>query len=534
MEDRLFMTEKITITPNEVRGLGNIVSEKNYKNFLPVDCRLHEPQQATVNGVTRDVFLVDMSPAGTLVDTYVSVDGPSIVDLDDEEIVFTVALYQDNGVRVTNVPLTCLTPDGEVVNATSNQYGYATFTLPNVYSEGRYTFTFASQTIIIQDNQRFDNAYRNHSLLVVSDDGEYYFDLISVENPIQTGSVSHLISRFCVDGIGVPSSTVYFFEEFTKSVLKGSASLESFVSGETTTLSAELKDTDGSAVQEAPVYFFMESDSSVYDILLTVSKSQVMMGETITFTVTALDENGYGVPGAEFKLKKGQEVIGTVTTNGDGKVTYDYAGEGSGDFIFYASYVSGISSISEAKYIIDAYTYGTKIDHFLTNEPSIPRITSDGNKITLYSYDTDGADGYASTPVLFDRVFDPGDKWEFQTQIDTLTDISIVAVVGYPATAQSGATIITAGHDPRVTSEAGADDPDNTAFVKGTDVEFITHTFAADDLLTISNNGNTISFSTNDTRIGSVNSPNYPYYIGFMVTSEAPQFFEDITIKKYN
>lgn len=526
------MTEKITLTPGDVRGLGNIVSHKTEKNFLPVDCRIHTPQQATVDGVTRDVFLVDMSPAGTLVDTYITVDGPSIVELSDEEITFNVALYRSDGVRVKSVPLVCMTGDS-VLEVTSNQYGYAEFTVPNTFTEGWYTFTFASQTIVVQDDVRFDNAYRNHSFVVVDDAGEYYFDLISVENPIQTGSVSHLISRFCVDGVGVPASTVYFFEEYVKSVLRCSASLESFVSGETTVLSGELKDIDGSAVQEAPVYFFMESDSTISRATLSSASSQVMPGETITLTVTALDENGYGVPGCLFRLKKGSVEIGYVTTGDDGKATFDYTGEGAGTFILSASYITGgTEGFTASKLIVDSFTYGTDISQFLPNEPTIPRITSDGNCITVYSYDSDGGDGYADIPILFDHVFNSGDKWYFDTTIATPTDISIVAVVGYPANSESEATIITAGHDPRVTDEAGADDPDNTAFVKGTDVEFITHAFTTDDSLRISNNGNSISFKINNTEIDTVNSPNYPYYVGFMATNESPQFFNYVRIIK--
>lgn len=537
MEDRLFMTEKITLTPGEVRGLGNIVSHKTEKNFLPVDCRIHTPQQATVNGVTRDVFLVDMSPAGTLVDTYITVDGPSIVELSDEEITFNVALHRSDGVRVKSVPLVCMTGDS-VLEVTSDQYGYAEFTVPNTFTEGLYTFTFASQTIVIQDSVRFDNAYRNHSFVVVGDSGESYFDLLCPDSPIQTGGVAHLISRFCVDGVGIPGSTLYFFEEFTKSVLKGSASLENFVSGETTTLSAELKDTDGSAVQEAPVYFFMEADGEVYAAYLTLSKSRLMLGETCTVTVTAVDSKGYGVPGTIFRFAKatGSLDFPQVTTGADGKATYTYTSTGAGDLTFRAESVNATHfKTSDYVTIEDCYTYGTDISHFLTLEPSIPRISTDGNRITLYSYDADGEDGYASTPVLFDHVFNSDDELLFETTIDTPTDISIVAVAGYPATNESEGGFVIGGHDPRVTSEAGADDPDNTAFINPDsmgELWFISHTFAANDklIITIENGG--AMFDVNDSTLSTTQLPNSQFYIGFMVTNESPQFFKDITIKK--
>lgn len=531
------MTEKITLTPNEVRGLGNIVSEKTEKNFLPVDCRIHAPQQATVNGVTRDVFLVDMSPAGTLVDTYITVDGPSIVELSDEEITFNVALHRSDGVRVKTVPLVCMTGDS-VLEVTSDDYGYAEFTVPNTFEEGRYTFTFASQTIVVQDGVRFDNAYHNHSFVVVGDSGESYFELMCPDNQIQMNAVAHLIGRFCVDGVGIPGSTLYFFEEFTKSVLRCSASVESFVSGETSVLSVECKDSDGSAVQEAPVYFFVESDSEVYDILLTASKSQVMMGETSIFTVTAIDEKGRGVPGVSIKIMKHTSTptqLASVTTGADGTATYTYTGTGAGDFEVQAE-GSDPPRYSNYVEISDYFTTGTDISGFLANEPAIPRISSDGNKITLYSYDTDGADGYASTPVLFNHIFNSSDDWVFETTIDTPTDISIVAVVGYPATSESEGTFIIAGHDPRVTSEAGADDPDNTAFINPDsmgEVWFISHTFATNDKLRITLGNGFLQVSVNNTDIDYRPWSGAPlqYYIGFMVTNESPQFFKDITIK---
>lgn len=529
------MTEKITLTPGDVRGLGNIVSHKTEKNFLPVDCRIHTPQQATVDGLTRDVFLVDMSPTGTLVDTYITVDGPSIVELSDEEITFNVALYRSDGVRVKSVPLVCMTGDS-VLEVTSDQYGYAEFTVPNTFTEGWYTFTFASQTIVVQDDVRFDNAYRNHSFVVVDDVGEYYFDLIGVENPIQTGSVSHLISRFCVDGVGVPASTVYFFEEYVKSVLRGLASLESFQSGDAVTLSAELKDTDGSAVQEAQVYFFMQNeDSEPYDAILSVSKSQVMVGESIVFTATVVDENGFGVPYVPIDLydctngTADEELISSLVTGADGTATYTYNGTGNGDLAFYLNDGSG-TLWSDDVYIEDCFTYGTDITQFLLNEPATPRISSDGNRIILDGY-ADGSSGYSDVPVILDHVFTTGDKWIMETTIDTPTDVSIVVTVGYPSSVQPGAMPITGGHDSRLTD-------DDELFVReGTGTpSTLPHTVTANDKLVVRcTDGSGAYFFINDYDEGWIDYAEISassYYIGFMLTQTSPQFFKDIKIKK--
>ena len=49
------MVEKITITPTEVRGLGNILSPKNSSDFSPYISHINQTTD-TINGVTTTVY----------------------------------------------------------------------------------------------------------------------------------------------------------------------------------------------------------------------------------------------------------------------------------------------------------------------------------------------------------------------------------------------------------------------------------------------------------------------------------------------
>ena len=86
------MTDKITLLPRMVRGLGNIVVAKTVDNFLP---RTGRVMQDTVNGINRTVFRVQHEGV-SMTPVYLDVTAPSVVDVSAENITFTVALKKES------------------------------------------------------------------------------------------------------------------------------------------------------------------------------------------------------------------------------------------------------------------------------------------------------------------------------------------------------------------------------------------------------------------------------------------------------
>lgn len=60
------MVEKIIVNPQKVRGLGNIVLEKDSEDFVEYLCDISEDVE-TINGVLEDVFTLSPNGGGSTV-----------------------------------------------------------------------------------------------------------------------------------------------------------------------------------------------------------------------------------------------------------------------------------------------------------------------------------------------------------------------------------------------------------------------------------------------------------------------------------
>lgn len=162
------MVEKIIIAPQKVRGLGNIIMEKDSEDFVEYLCDISEDVE-TINGVLEEVFTLspDSSHSYALAfgsSSYVAVGGSAEVSV----------TLTDGGVAVSGSVVT-FTGGSSTVTATTNSSGVATATI-SVTEDSTITASFnnvtATCTVTVQTGVYYANDFSDSSTLSDFTDGQ--------------------------------------------------------------------------------------------------------------------------------------------------------------------------------------------------------------------------------------------------------------------------------------------------------------------------------------------------------------------------
>ena len=247
--------DKITVIPEDVRGLGNIVSPKSTGDFNVSDGTISSASDSTYGTVYSLSYLTG---------SYLVYGGSRWVTPSDTTFSVSVTLkkHSDDS-AISSVSVSCLINDTTTLTATTNSSGVASFSIPvtDGLCEYKLLFKYAGTNSI---------AGCFVGALVHTGSDSFDLDLIADKNIIQTDENSILVASVTGtdcngETVGVAGQTVYFYEEYVLGVrLTGSASI--IQSGETSVLTGQLIDTeDGSLVRKSgeTVYFYNITDNGI-------------------------------------------------------------------------------------------------------------------------------------------------------------------------------------------------------------------------------------------------------------------------------
>ena len=225
------MTEKIIVSPQRVRALGDVVSPKEVSDFDKVSCTLSSSSDTVYGTVYSESYLA----GSTLSLVY---DG--LIGSGTESFTVSATLNDSSGSAISSVSV-YLSLNGVVTSATTNGSGVATFNVSTVEGATEYLFK-----VYYTGTGSVCGSYAYGCVRVGDVTG---LTLNGSPSVIQSGDKSNIWAKLTGTG-NLQGALVKFYEVWTPSIrLSGDKSV--IQSGDSVDFTAQLVDSDGSLVREA-------------------------------------------------------------------------------------------------------------------------------------------------------------------------------------------------------------------------------------------------------------------------------------------
>lgn len=296
--------QEYTVQPQEVRGLGNVIPERESEDFEVYTSSVTSSTEE-VNGVTRTVFTMEMSNYSLLL----SLSETSITY--GESVIFTATITDAEGNPVVSDTISFYNGSTLIGTGTTDSNGVATYTASNlavgnysinaVYSDGSVSVTSATVSLTVNtigttiSVTGSDITYGNNVVLTgVLSIGSGYSVAIYQDNVLIDTVTTTTDGAFTCTVTGLNVSSYVF-----KAVYAGSSIYSS--SQATVTINV---------VNIIPT------------ITLTTSSGTALKGETYVLSGNLTDVGS----GASVKLYNGTSLVDTVTTGSNGNFTKTITG----------------------------------------------------------------------------------------------------------------------------------------------------------------------------------------------------------------
>ena len=236
------MTEKIIVSPQRVRCLGDVVSPKAVSDFDKVSCTLSSSSDTVYGTVYSESYLA----GSTLSLVY---DG--LIGSETESFTVSATLKDSGGSAITSVTVYCSVNGGSAVSATTDSSGVATFTISTTEGVSEYKFR-----VYYEGTGSVCGSYAYGCVRVGDVTG---LTLNGSPSVIQSGDKSNIWAKLTGTG-NLQGALVKFYEAWTPGI-RLSADKSIIQSGDTVDFTAQLVDSDGSLVREAghTVNFYIDS-----------------------------------------------------------------------------------------------------------------------------------------------------------------------------------------------------------------------------------------------------------------------------------
>ena len=237
------MTEKIIVSPQRVRCLGDVVDPKSVSDFDRVACTLASSTDASYGTVYSESFL-----AGSTLDLVY--DG--LIGSDVDSFSVSATLKDSGGSAISSVSV-YLSLNGVVTSATTNGSGVATFNVSTVEGATEYLFK-----VYYTGTGSVCGSYAYGCVRVGDVTGLTVNGSPSV---IQSGDKLNIWAKLTGTG-NLQGALVKFYEDWTPSIrLSGDKSV--IQSGDSVDFTAQLCDSDGSLIRESGhnITFGVEQDT---------------------------------------------------------------------------------------------------------------------------------------------------------------------------------------------------------------------------------------------------------------------------------
>ena len=355
--------DRIVLTPEHVRGLGNIIGDKSIGDFAGRYCTVSSATD-TVGGQSESVWKTTRTNQAYSL----SVDYPVKVSTNTD---FDVSVSVSSG----TVFFYCIW--NNEVYSTDSKVSSHTFSLPAVMS-GRNTVTvYCSST----DG---GSVLASRSVPIIIDDTSSTVKVVDTLNLTESGMSTDVFAEYKVGDVGVPWNTVYFYEVYDK-LLRWLRSNPSMVESDSTVdVGALLVDSDGSRVPNETVYFY-EAYEGVR-INLTRNVNILESGDTLSLSAKVRDGDESIITGEAVSFYRNGELLGTGESDSTGVATYEYTGTGfDGEGVsFTAEYGDGVSrGVNVADYILyDSGVTGSAVDKYTYGSNITRSVSENGTKFT--------------------------------------------------------------------------------------------------------------------------------------------------------
>ena len=247
--------EKIVITPNEVRALGNIVSHKSKNDFIGSKI---SQGTATVQGITSTVYTSTYLPLSKL-----TVEGPHQLN-SDKTLTLNVTVKDNRNRPIHSGRVYCKVSETKTYSASINSNGEAILKIPSM-PDGRYTLK-----VYYLGTTDISGSFRNFT--VVWGD-ELLLKLFTNNDAFMKDEFTEFFGSLTASDVGVPGVQVDFYEEFILSFIRANASKKIFQADETVDVTARVSDEDGSGIAEQLVEFY-----ETFNINFTLNASPSIIG----------------------------------------------------------------------------------------------------------------------------------------------------------------------------------------------------------------------------------------------------------------
>lgn len=239
------MTEKIIVSPVRVRALGDVVSPKSSQDFVPYGCTVSSSTDSTYGTVFTEAYLAK-STLSLVYDRWISSE--------TESFTISATLKNSSGSAISSASVYLVVNDGEAVSATTNSSGVATFTVTTSTDVSDYRF----RVYYTGTGSICGSTVYGHVCVGDVTGLELHGNKSVIQTDESVGLWASLTGAGCLKGVPVS-----FYEQWTPALRVG-ANPSIIQTGDTTDLSAQLCDSDGSLVREAghTISFYNEPTSN--------------------------------------------------------------------------------------------------------------------------------------------------------------------------------------------------------------------------------------------------------------------------------
>lgn len=244
------MSEKVTVNPESVRGLGDIVKKKLLSEYNPCCCSLSEG-----TGVIGDESLPVINVTGT--------NGSRFTDLNFNPVyssspaAISCKLKDYSGNVITGASISCIVNNGTPLTSTTDSSGAVSFSI-TLAEQGLYNvkLIYPGSSGVTGCSHGFRFYYGSVTGLTVLGD----------INPVDHDENSHLLATLTDSGgAGIPGVPVSFYETYTPTRLTISGSESIMTHEQEAVVTVLLRDADNSRIQGETVNIYDNSD-----ILVTI------------------------------------------------------------------------------------------------------------------------------------------------------------------------------------------------------------------------------------------------------------------------
>ena len=328
------MVEKIIITPNKIRGYGNIILPKNVSDF-ETDLIL-DTDTETINGESYTIYTLN----NEVVSITCTVDNATITL--GADITLSATLLDEDDDPITSATVYFRHGAETLGNATTNNNGVATFTYTPLVG-GSFSFNAsyngkASSDVSVTVNRL------NPSLGLTSTGNNYYGENITFtailtynEEGLEGNVVSFqesgtVLGYGITDSNGVATLTLNDLSLGSHTITATSTATDSF--NAKTSSSVTVAVNEDNMLQ---VYSVGLAGNSLTDPNCLGEVSCVPVDTNITCSVNVRTLNNVRVPGLTVQFYKDSTLLGTGVTNDNGNASYTLtSGSSSAEYLLKA------------------------------------------------------------------------------------------------------------------------------------------------------------------------------------------------------